>query len=160
MTAEELRQEYARLYNYMSVSRNPEYMKAFGKVMTEMYDWFADNKREAAEEWLMKLEAIKWRNYLTPTEAEEAVNGMTPKAPWTREQWQSAMAQHGYELEEEPAYNRCALWVVMNMIMSDSAQTLGKYVEDSDMFRVVHDLAVDKLTDEDSRFNVRTYFGL
>lgn len=48
----------------------------------------------------------------------------------------------------------------MNMIMSDSKATLEKYVESEYLFKLVHDLAVDKLTDKDSVFNVRSYFSL
>ena len=59
------------LYKYMASSANPAYMKAFGNVMNEMMDWMVNNKSEAAEEWIEKLSAIKWHNYLTPSEAEE-----------------------------------------------------------------------------------------
>ena len=70
------------------------------------------------------------------------------------------MEQSGYELEMEPCFNRCALWVAMNMIMSDSSETLSKYVNSGDLFKVVHELAMDKLCDKDNVFNIRTYFGL
>ena len=124
MNAQELKSAYNDLYGYMANSKDPANMKAFGKVMTEMYMWYADNKPEAANEWLEKLSAIKWNNYLTPKEAEKIVSEMEPKAPWSREQWRAAMEQNGYPLEEEPYYNRCALWVTMNMIMSDSSATM------------------------------------
>lgn len=160
MNAQELKNAYADLYGYMANSKDPANMKAFGRVMTEMFMWFADNKPDAAQEWLEKLSAIKWNNYLTPKEAESIVAQMDPAAPWTRDQWKTAMEQHGYELDEEPYYNRCALWVTMNMIMSDSSETIGKYVEGDDMFNLVYDLALDKLCDRDSRFSVRKYFDL
>lgn len=144
----------------MAMSKDPKNMKAFGKVMTDMYDWFADNKPDAASEWLDKLSAIKWNNYLTPKEAEKIVSEMEPKAPWSREAWKNAMTQAGYPLEKEPCYNSCALWVTMNMIMSDSSQTLSKYVAGDEMLKAVHDLAVDKLCDADHKFSVRHYFGL
>ena len=126
MNAQELKSAYNDLYGYMANSKNPANMKAFGNVMTEMYMWYADNKPDAAMEWLEKLSAIKWKNYLTPKEAEKIVSEMEPKAPWTRDQWRQAMEQSGYPLEKEPCYNRCALWVTMNMIMSDSSSTLSK----------------------------------
>ena len=160
MNAQELKEKYADLYGYMASSRDPENMKAFGKVMTEMFMWFADNKSEAAQEWLDKLESINWDNYLTPKEAEKIVSSMKPSAPWSREKWREAMSQHGYKMEEEPCYNSCALWVTMNMIMSDSSETLVKYVSSDKMFSAVHDLAVDKLCDEDNVFSIRRYFSL
>lgn len=44
--------------------------------------------------------------------------------------------------------------------MSDSSETLSKYVRKEDIFKAVHDLAVDKLTDKDKVFNIRAYFSL
>ena len=167
MTTEELRQQYMRLYDYMASEQNPEYMKAFGKVMTEMFDWFAANKKEAAEEWLMKLEAIKWDNYLTKAEAEAIVADMQPKAPWTMEVWKSAMDAKGLPLDDEPCYNSYALWVEMNKQYSDSAKTIaiimGKNLEDvtsDEMVNATYHLALDMLTDEDNVYNIRRYFDV
>lgn len=160
MNAQELRENYYALYEHMATSKNPDNMRAFGRVMTEMMEWLIANKPDAAQEWIEKLQAIKWRNYLTPKEADSVVAGMEPKAPWSREQWKNAMEQHGYEFEKEPCYNRCALYATMNMIMSDSSETLGKYVDADKLFQFVHDLAVDKLTDRDRVFKIRSYFSL
>ena len=160
MTTEQLKEKYAMLYEYMAVSNKPAYMKAFGRVMNEMMDWMIANQPNAAEEWISRLESIKWNNYLTPKEAEKIVAGMEPKAPWTREQWKQAMEQNGYELEEWPCYNRCALYVTMNMIMSDSSESIKKYVTSDKLFAFVHSLALDKLKDRDQKFAIRSYFGL
>jgi hypothetical protein len=160
MNQEEMRKEFYALYNMMANSDKVEFMHCFGKVHKEMFEWFVQNKPELAQEWLEKLESIRWRNYLTPKEAEAIVSKMNPKAPWTREQWKGAMEQHKFDLEDEPYYNRCALYVTMNMEMSDSGETLAKYVEGEKMFEAVYELAVDKLADEDRKFNVRSYFGL
>ena len=160
MDAQELKQKYMNLYEYMAMSKKPKNMKVFGDVMTEMFDWIVVNKREAAEEWLMRLESIKWKHDLTPGEAEAIGSGMNPRAPWTRDQWRSAMTQHGFQLEKEPCYNRCALWATMSMIMSDSSATLMKYINNAELFKSVHDLAVDKLTDKDEMFDIRAYFGV
>lgn len=160
MTPEEMRKKFHELYQLMATSNNVAFMHIFGNVHKEMMEWFIQNKPAEAQEWLEKLCAIKWKNYLTPKEAEAIVAKMIPKAPWTREQWRQAMEQSGYELEMEPCFNRCALWVTMNMIMSDSSETLSKYVNSGDLFKVVHELAMDKLCDKDNVFNIRTYFGL
>ena len=159
MNTKELNDKYYELYGYMSSSGNPDNMKAFGLVMNEMMDWMIANKPDAAQEWIEKLDSIKWNNYLTQKEAENIVAGMIPKAPWTRDQWKSSMAQQGYELERKPYYNPCALWVVMNMIMSDSSDTIAKYISCDDAFNIVYDLAIDKLTDEDKMFSIRKYFN-
>lgn len=160
MTAAELKVRYCGLYNYMANSRKPENMKMFGRVMTQMMEDMIQANPSKAEEYIDRLEAIKWKNYLTPKEAEAIVAKMNPRAPWTRDQWKAAMEQNGYPLEKEPYYNRYALWVTMNMIMSDSSQTLGKYVSNGDLFKLVYEIAVDKLTDQDEVFNIRKYFGV
>ena len=155
-----MRNEFYALYNMMANSHEVAYMRTFGNVHKEMMEWFIANKPELAQEWLWKLQSIRWRNYLTPNEAQKIVEKMEPKAPWSREQWKTAMEKHGYRIEDEPCYNSYALWTTMNMIMSDSSATLGKYVANDDLFKLVHDLAVDKLTDADAVFSIRSYFSL
>ena len=160
MTQEEIRNEFYALYNMMANSNDVDFMHTFGQVHKEMMEWFIANKPEAAQGWLDKLESIRWNNYLTPKEAEKIVDAMEPKAPWSREQWKQAMEQAGYRMDDEPYYNRCALWTTMNMIMSDSGETLKKYVEAPKLFAAVYDLAVDKLEDADAMFDIRRYFHL
>ena len=158
MNAQELKSAYNDLYSQMATSSKPENMKLFGKVMTEMYDWMAQNQPQSAQAWLDKLSAIKWKNYLTPSEAEKIVSEMQPQAPWDRNQWKAAMQQHSLPMEEEPYYNSCALWVTMNMEMSDSQSTYKKYIDEANLFNAVHDLAVDRLKDRDNKFLIREYF--
>lgn len=160
MNPEEMMKEFNALYTMMANSENVNYMHVFGMVHKEMFKWFVQNKPELAQEWLDKLESIRWNNYLTAKEAEAIVSKMEPKAPWTREMWKQEMERHNYGLEKEPCYNKCALWTTMNMLMSDSSETLTKYVEDEDLFGLVYDLAVDKLTDKDGVFSVRRYWNL
>jgi hypothetical protein len=157
---EDLKQKYTELYDYMAMSKEPENMKAFGRVMTSMMDEMIQTNPTKAEEYISRLECIKWDNYLTPKEAEAIVAEMVPKAPWSRDQWQSVMNQHSHKLEDEPCYNRCALWVVMNMVMSDSKDTLEKYIDKSNIFEMVYDLALDKLCDDDKKFSIRKYFDV
>lgn len=160
MNAQELRDKYWSLYEYMANSKKPENMKTFGRVMTTMMDDMIASSPSKAEEYINKLESVKWNNYLTPAEADKIVSQMEPKAPWSREQWRQTMEASGFQLEEWPCYNKCALYTTMNMIMSDSSDTLVKYVGSNDLFRAVYALAVDKLKDKDGMYNVRVYFGL
>lgn len=155
-----MKERYYELYDYMAQSKDPKNMKLFGHVMNEMMDWLIANKPDAAEEWIGKLESVRWKNYLTPKEAEMIVADMEPDAPWSREQWKAAMEQHDFETEECPHYNSCSLYAVMNMIMSDSGETLERYIASDDLFKIVYELAVDRLTDKDGRFMVRNYFGV
>lgn len=48
----------------------------------------------------------------------------------------------------------------MSMIYTDSIDTLKKYVGGNDLFEVIYDLAIDKLTDADENYNVKRYFGV
>lgn len=160
MNTEDMVKEFHELYDTMASSHEIAYMRVFGNVHKEMMNWMIVNKPELAREWIEKLESVRWKNFLTQKEADKIVEGMEPKAPWTRDQWRQVMEQNGYALEKKPCYNRCALYAAMQMIMSDSSETLSKYVEQEDLFPLVYDLAVDKLTDKDGVFNIRHYFGV
>lgn len=145
MNKKEMTEKFQELFSNMASGDNVGKMKLFGRVMGDMMQELIETHPEKAEEYLERLEAVKWKNYLTQKEAEQMVAEMEPAAPWSREQWMTAMKQHGYELEKWPCYNSCALWTEMNMLMSESSKTISKYVQSSDQFKVVHDLAVDKL---------------
>jgi len=159
-----MKQEFAGLYDMMANQRDVKFMRVFGGVHKEMFDWFVANKPELAQEWLDKLEAIKWHQYLTPKEAEKIVAGMDPKAPWSREVWKNAMESFGLPLEEMPAYNRCALWVEMNKIYSDFgeeiAALLGKPLSasDKDIISACYKMALKNLKDKDGIYDIRKYF--
>lgn len=155
------------LYEYMATSGNPAYMKAFGSVMNEMMQWMISNRQADAEEYIDKLCSIKWNNYLTTKEAERIVASMNPKAPWNREVWKQAMDSLGLPVGEPPYYNSCALWVVMNMIYSDSAESIARImgkdlnsVDSADLVKAIYSLALDKLKDTDGHFSIRRYFEL
>ena len=162
-----MKEKFESLYNYMASSTNVAYMRTFGNVNKEMMSWMIQNKPDLAQEWIEKLCSIKWRNYVTQKEADKIVSEMTPKAPWTKDAWKQAMESFDLPLEEDPYYNSCALWVVMNMIYSDSSKSIasiiGKPLQEipaEQMVKAVHSLALDKLKDSDEKFNIRKYFSL
>ncbi len=164
----ELKEQYDFLYDYMAASRDPKNMKAFGSVMTEMMDAMLQKMPNEAEEMIQKLESIRWSNYLTPKEAEQIVDNMRPKAPWNRDVWNNAMQQLGISVEEQPYYNRCALWVEMNKQYSDHAETIAERIIKKPLASIpaeeivsgIHALALDVLKDKDGVYNIRRYFGL
>lgn len=160
MNQEEMKKEFDALYDMMANSNKVENMHTFGQVHKEMMDWFIANKPDLAQEWMEKLQSIKWKNYLTPKEAEKIIKGMNPSAPWSMDQWKTAMKEHGFETSREPYYNQCALFVVMSMKVSDSGDTLAKYIAGDKLFEAVYHLAEDALTDKDGHFSVRKYFNL
>lgn len=150
----------------MAQSQNPKNMKVFGNVMTEMMDVMIQKMPAEAEEMIDKLEAIKWKQYLTPKEAEKIVAGMDPKGPWSREVWKNTMESFGLPLEEQPAYNHCALWVEMNKIYSDYAENIAELIgktlspADKDIITACYKLALKNLKDKDGVYNIRKYFGV
>lgn len=150
----------------MAQSQNPKNMKVFGNVMTEMMDVMIQKMPAEAEEMIDKLEAIKWKQYLTPKEAEKIVAGMDPKGPWSREAWKNTMESFGLPLEEQPAYNRCALWVEMNKIYSDFGENLAELIgktlspTDKDIITACYKLALKNLKDKDGVYNIRKYFNV
>jgi len=168
MTANELKEQYMMLYEYMAQSRDPKNMKAFGHVMTEMMDWLIANKPDVAEEMVQKLEAIRWNQYLTHKEAENIIARMNPSAPWKHDVWLTAMTKLGIPTEESPYYNSCALWTEMNKQYSDHAQSLADKVwkkplatiPTEDIVPAIHALAIDVLRDKDGVYDIRAYFGL
>ena len=103
MTPEEMKNEWIALYNMIANSHDVSFMRTFGNVHKEMMNWMIANKPELAQEWLDKLESIKWNNYLTSKEAEKILANMMPKAPWAKDLWKQAMNDHGFELSHEPS---------------------------------------------------------
>lgn len=166
MTTQELRDRYLGLYDYMATSRDPKNMKTFGSVMTQMMDVMLQKMPAEAEEMIDKLESIKWHQYLTPKEADAILAKMDPKAPWTRDQWKTAMAGFGLPLEEQPCYNHCALFVEMSKMYSDFgdeiAALLGKPLAptDKDIIAACYKMALKTLKDKDGIYNIRRYFSL
>ena len=168
MTQEEMTKEFYALYNMMANSQNPAYMHVFGMATQEMFKWFVANKPELAQEWLEKLESIRWHQYLSQKEAEKIVDGMVPKAPWKREVWKQAMTQLELPMEEEPYYNSCALWTEMNKQYSDHAQTIADNILKKPLADIpaeqivpgIRAMALDLLKDKDHVYNIREYFHL
>jgi hypothetical protein len=159
-----MKDRYMGLYDYMAQSRDPKNMKAFGCVMTEMMDYLIQTKPDVAQDMIDQLEAIKWKQYLTPKEADRIFAGMDPKGAWPREAWKSTMESLGIPLEEPPYYNRCALWIEMNKIYSDFgeeiASLLGKPLQptDKDIISVCYKMALKNLKDKDGIYHIRKYF--
>jgi hypothetical protein len=154
-----MKERYEKLYQYMAESKDPDNMRLFGQVMTEMMDKAIKDNPSFAEREIDKLEAMMWNQYLSRGEAEDAVRQMQPRAPWSYDVWQKAMQDAGLETSEDGNYNCYALWTVMNGIMSDSGDTFKKYGIGNDvLLPMVHDLALDLINDEDERFDVRMYY--
>lgn len=163
MNTQELETKYADLYRMMASSNKVENMMLFGKVMNEMMHYTIKYHPSEAQAWIDTLDAIAWKNYLTPDEAERIISNMSPCAPWTRDEWNKAMDSCGLSKEERPYYNKCALYTVMCMVYSDHGNTIADMMGipiDDVPLEVYYKFAQNFLRDADAVYNVRTYFNV
>lgn len=162
---EEIIRKYDELYHDMATAKDPMKMMAFGSAEKWMFHMLAEKHPDIAEKWLAKLEAAKWKNYLSKEEAEEIVEHLEDKQgrktyEWNYEVCKQAVESLGGMMHEEPYYNCYALWAVMNMLVSDHAETVNSFVQPPMRVRFYYHMAVDKLKDVDRPHFVRPYFHL
>lgn len=166
METKDIMSKFDELYGMMASSANVKYMHVFGDTMRCMMQDMASKHPELAQEYIEKLRAIKWKNYLTKKEASEIVSDMNPSVTWDMQTWLNAMANLGLPTEEEPYYNDYALYVAMNQVISDHGCTVAKIlgkesVKDIDADNLVkygYNLALDLLKDKDGVYDIREYF--
>lgn len=165
---ENLTEKYIDLYKFMAASNNPQNMRLFGEVASEMMDWMIKNQPSQAEMYIEKLCAMKWRQYLTKNEASAIMQKMDPAAKWSFDAWKSAMERYSLEAERPSVFNAYALWVEMNAKYSDysealAAKAFGKplaEIPEQNVFALIHALAVASLTDKDEVYCIRHYYNL
>lgn len=157
---------FDELYGIMATSANVKYMRVFGDTMRCMMNDMADRHPELAQEYIEKLCAIKWKNYLTKNEALSIIQKMDPKATWDMQVWSCEMKKNNLHTEEIPCYNEYALYVAMNQVVSDHGETVAKIlgkdnlrdIDDDHLLVYAYSLAVDLLKDKDGVYNIREYF--
>lgn len=172
MTKEELVKRYNELYDKMKESHNVRYMRIFGEAEKYMFAELAGVHTEIAERWLSHLEPVCWHNYLSEAEAENIADTIVNQdgssgMHWSYDDVSKAVMQMGGKMEQKPMYNSWSLWVVMNMIYSDHAESIAedmgyanaKEVPGDRMAKSCYRKAVEKLTDIDNDDFVRPYFG-
>lgn len=162
---EDLIKRYDELYDDMATAKDPRKMMAFGDAERWMFHMLAKEHPEIAEKWLTKLEAAKWHNYLSKTEAEEIasklVNQDGSRGPhWSHETFKAAVESLGAKTEEEPFYNCWALWIMANALWSDHHKSLMEFVPKEQEPKVYYLMAVEKLKDVDYPKFIRKYYDL
>lgn len=154
-----LKEKFDELYSAILSSRDERKMKILGCMTKKIMYQTIESHPQKAEELLEILEAVNWNNYLTPKEADQIVSRMQPSPKWTKQQWKTYMEKTDKELEMPPYYNKCALYVTMCMIDSDSSKTIKSLeANEEKYFDIIYSLAIDKLLDKDGVFNIRHYF--
>lgn len=176
MTSQELRNKFAELYTNMATSKDVRKMKVFGSAFTKMFDNVATQHPELAMATIDFLMGMEYNNFVTSAEATNVANrfinddtkisgsGEPGKGPhWNMDALKGFLAQKGLPLEEKPYYNGAALWLTMNMIYSDFANTLTDVLGTKDAEKIAvtcYKLAVARLKDLDRPHFVREYFEL
>jgi hypothetical protein len=155
--------KYDELYDEMASSKDPNRMIAFGDSEKWVFHMLAEKHPELAEKWLTKLEAGKWHNYLSKSEAEEIVSKLINQdgshgAHWDYETFKAAVESLGGKMTDEPFYNCWALWATANMRYSDNAKSAAEFVPKEMMPKYFYNVAVENLKDVDRPRFVRDYF--
>lgn len=166
MEVKDIVSKFDELYGIMAMSTNVKYMHVFGDTMRCMMKDMASKHPELAQEYLDKLCAIKWKNYLTKKEALSIIQKMDPKATWDMQVWSSEMKNHNLHTEDSPCYNDYALYVAMNQVVSDHGETIAKIlgkdslsdIGDNHLLVYAYSLAIDLLKDKDGVYDIREYF--
>lgn len=162
---EGIRERYLELYEDMAKSGMPEKMKTFGESAKWAFDRLHERDPKLAEQWVEKLEAMNWHNYLSKAEANDIVARFINQdnsrgAHWGYDVFKGAVESLGGNMAEAPYYNCYALWVVTNMLYSDHYNSASEYVPKEDMPKYFYLMAVEKLKDKDRPRFVRDYFGV
>lgn len=162
---EDLIKQYDELYEEMVSAKDPKKMMIFGEAEKKMFHALAGKHPEIAEMWLTKLEAGKWNNYLSKSEAEHIASKLlnqdgTRGPHWSYETFRGAVESLGARIKDEPYYNCWALWVVANMLYSDHHKSTMEFVPADQEPRFFYLMALEKLKDPDRPKFVREYFDL
>lgn len=176
MKTEDLLAQFSARYEQMSASKDVSKMKLFGSAMSKMFAKVAVVAPDVAFNTLEMLGAIEFHNYVSAGEAQEVAAAFinddkvvmgassgTHGAHWRPEEVKAVLSSRGIPLEESPYYNWWALWLVVNMVYSDDADTLADMLgtKEQEVLAVAcYKLAVRHLKDPDRPAFVREYFHL
>ena len=162
---EDLIKRYCELYEDMATAKDPKKMMVFGEAEKWVFHMMAEKHPELAEKWLTKLEAGRWNNYLSRSEAMEIASELinqdgTKGAHWSYEAFKAAVESLGARMVDEPFYNPWALWVVANAEYSDHYKSASEFVTKEMMPKYFYMQAVEKLKDVDRPKYVREHYDL
>lgn len=161
----EMIKDFDELYEDIVSSNDTERMEDLGGAYKWLFGMVAERQPEIAEKVISMLESSKWNNYVSKIEAKDIVaklknqNGTTGPH-WDYDTMKGAVEGLGKPLEEFPFYNTCSLWVTMNMLYSDHANSAGMYVPKEDFPKFFYMMALEKLKDPDKPKFIRKYFNI
>lgn len=171
MTQEEMRNRYEYLYNKMRFSKDVTKMRIFGAAEKAVFKKLTSKDPALAKEWLDSIESICWNNYLSEQQAHmltsNLINQDDSKGPyWGMEKFFAKVKELGGMIEQEPYYNKYALWVIANAHFSDYAKSTAEdmgynsisEVPPEKMALSMYKKAVESLKDKDRPNYIERYY--
>lgn len=162
----EMKDKYRELMA-RAIDSNDDYkMRVVGDIEAYFFDVLSEKYPDLARQWIEKLEAMEWNNYLTKAEAEEIVKDFQNQdgsrgAHWSYDIFKAAVESPNAPLAEPPYFNCWAMWAVANMKYSDHSRTLTEIGVPSDKIpNTCYRLAKDNLKDVDRPHFVKDYWHL
>lgn len=169
MDKKEILEKFWSLMLYAKQSGKTEDIEVSMMMFGKAVGMLADANVKFAKELLECYEGnLKFWNFVTSSEAEAIVSRFINEDGTKGPKWKDAeevfkkVEAIGGKTECLPHYNYYALFVAINMYISDQQSTIIKWVgeDDDKIFEACYDLAVARLKDKDRAQWIRTYFGL
>lgn len=176
MTTQDLKARYDELYHTMKESKDVANMRTFGEAFTRLYNKVAEVHPDLAMATLNLLESINYNNFVTAEDATELAGKFinadktltgapegSKGAHWRMDEAKAFLTSRNLPTEEKSYYNWPAIWLTMNMIYSDYADTLVEVLGTKDGEKIAttcYKFAISKLKDPDRPRFIRSYFSL
>lgn len=167
MDKQQMQQQFLARYDSIIQSGDTRQMERLGAMVKRVMGWMFKYEPQVAAQALALLDdntATDYANRLTEQEAKNIVAQMKPQPTWTMEGLTASLQSMGLPGDVPPHFNLYALLTTMLMIQSDEGESLKEAIHANDrderLLRLVYKLAVNRLEDQDGKFNIRKYFGL
>ena len=167
MDKQQMEQQFLSRYDSIIQSGDTRQMERLGLVVKRVMGWMFKYEPQVAAQALALLDdntATDYANRLTEQEAKNIVSQMVPQPAWTMQGLTASLQSMGLPGDVPPHFNLWALLTTMLMIQSDEGESLKEAIHANDrderLLRLVYKLAVNRLEDQDGKFNIRKYFGL
>ena len=167
MTKEEIMSKFSAINDAVIASRDNESMIIANDVFHKTLCRLADVDLPVAQSIVECYEGkLKYNNYLSEKEALDIVSRFKGKsfngAKWTPDVMFKAVSGFDGKIDEEPYYNRWALFAVMSMYASDHDQVIRELAggDEGRYAMISYRFAESTLKDVDRPKWVRPYFGV
>ncbi len=167
MDKQQMEQQFLSRYDSIIQSGDTRQMERLGAMVKRVMGWMFKFEPQVAAQALALLDdntATDYANRLTEQEAKNIVSQMVPQPAWTMQGLTASLQSMGLPGDVPPHFNLWALLTTMLMIQSDEGESLKEAIHANDrderLLRLVYKLAVNRLEDQDGKFNIRKYFGL